>query len=145
MMTVCSRSKCNNVFYPTTRLCKGELVLVVSCPKCRGRSAKYMRGYRATAAGKNAKLRQNASDSALQSVRRYNATKVGQARTALQKALRIQERQLDRQRAEKVKLSPITVAEATQDRGSEEATREVEVISDDSDGAEQSESAVEGQ
>ena len=146
MMTVCARSKCNNVFYPTSRLCKGELVWIVSCPKCRGRTAQYMKRYRATAAGKIAKHRQNASNSALQSVRRYNASEVGKARTALQSALRKRARELAR--AENVKLSQNAVADAdaTQDSGSEEDTQEV--ISDelrDSNGAERSESAVEGQ
>ena len=105
-----------------------------------------MKRYRATAAGKIAKHRQNASNSALQSVRRYNASEVGKTRTALQSALRKRARELAR--AENVKLSQNAVADAdaTQDSGSEEDTQEV--ISDelrDSNGAERSESAVEGQ
>ena len=52
MRTICARDKCNRLFTPGTRLWKGRVIDIVSCPKCRARNARYMRKRRALKVGK---------------------------------------------------------------------------------------------
>jgi hypothetical protein len=87
-----------------------------------------MRRVRATEVGKIAKRHQNASESALQSVRRYNASEAGQTRTTRQAALRKQGREVAR-----AQVSQNPEAEATIDSRSGEVAQDMEGNSVNSD------------
>lgn len=92
-MSVCCRPTCTNVFPHETKRLKGELVNVRTCASCREIRAEYMRKYRATEPGRNAKQLENASMAANECCRRYNASVKGKARTVRQAEKRKRQRQ----------------------------------------------------